>query len=782
VRRATAAAAVLGLSTTFSNLDAQNRLIDLDPFDRILLDEANENRELEVAPLDLHERKVPDPLPRSGTLRVRLVDRPLEEFDVRWMNIVGIDLFEGLVLEEARQLAKEGRFKEAHEDLTYLSRVHPRVPGLEQTTDDILESEATWAFQHGSHERAWMVLTALYERRPDRAGIDRALESIADRLLQSHVSANRFHSARQFVDVLDSRFGPAGRSVAARWQAKLSELAAERLDAARVEFASGNIGGARLAVEGALDVAPDLAAAQTLAKEIAAARPRVVVAVLAEAPQRLTRRMDDWASRRIETLVDPPLVELSGFGAEGGEYRSAYGELVHDGDGTATSLTFTTTAPDDPSRTYDVARQLLTATTRLAVAARPQSDMGSAGSKDLLLERLAEIAVDGTQTLKLTWRRPHVRPEALLAIGISDTNELTAQSETAHENSVSRQSAGSFGVKSRERGELVLVRKGDVARFSRTTPVEVVERRFYSDDEAVEALERGDVDIVERVAASHATRLANRDDIVVGQYALPTVHVLVTSASAPLLQVPELRRAVLYGIDRQGIVEQILISNGPPRSSSVISGPFPLGKDIADPVGYAYNRAIAPRPYDPRLASTLAGVAARVARSGKDDAGDVRLAALTLVHPSQPIPKACCQLMSEQLAAVGIAVKLAEYSPEQLTAKKVDFDLRYAELAMWEPVVDARRLLGPRGELSRCSARMALALADVDRALNWQDVRQRLAEVHRIAQDELIVLPLWQTTNYFAYRRSIQGISSRPVTLYQGIDAWDLSGDWEGAP
>jgi hypothetical protein len=758
-------------------LAAQDRLIDSEPFDRVILDDANENRELEVAPLDLHERRVPEPLPHSGTLRVRLIDRPLEEFDVRWMNIVGIRLFETLVLDEAKQFAQDGRFKEAHENLTFLSRWSPVVGGLDRATEDILEAEATWAFQHSDFERAWMVLTALYERNPDRAGVSSAVRSIADRLLATHVSKGQFGTARRLLQVLQDRFGPTGRSEAARWRERLQAMAVERLSTARAAFAAGNLDEARRAVEGALDVLPDLADARTLAGEIASARPRVVVAVLAEAPQRLTRRLDDWGSRRIEPLVDPPLVELRGFGAEGGEYRSAYGELLQDAGGRATSLVFAAYASGDRPGPHDVARQLLLAAygTGTLDTADSGRNGSMAGRREFLTGQLAQIAVDGAQTLKLTWQHPHVRPEALLRVGISGSGATIdgAQANQAH---------GLFGIKGREQDEFVLVRKAEAAGLSPTAPVEIVERLFDSDDEAVAALLRGDVDMVERIAATHATRLAQRNDVVVEPYALPTVHVLVTSASAPLLQVPELRRALLYGVDRQGIVEQLLVSDGPSRSASVVSGPFLTGRDFADPMGYAYNRAIAARPYDPRLAATLAGVAARVGRPEGKDAQEAKLPVLTLAHPSQPMPRAACQLMSEQLAAVGIALKLVEYSPEQLSSSQREFDLRYAELAMWEPVVDARRLLGPRGELGHCSARMALALADVDRARNWQDVRQRLGDVHRIAQDELAVIPLWQTTNYFAYRKRVEGVPERPVTLYQGVDAWDLSGEWEATP
>jgi ABC-type oligopeptide transport system substrate-binding subunit len=68
------------------------------------------------------------------------------------------------------------------------------------------------------------------------------------------------------------------------------------------------------------------------------------------------------------------------------------------------------------------------------------------------------------------------------------------------------------------------------------------------------------------------------------------------------------------------------------------------------------------------------------------------------------------------------------------------------------------------------------ALARLDAATNWNDVRARLNELHEIVHHELPVIPLWQTANFFAYRASINGIGESPLTLYQNIEQWQLAG------
>ena len=144
--------------------------------------------------------------------------------------------------------------------------------------------------------------------------------------------------------------------------------------------------------------------------------------------------------------------------------------------------------------------------------------------------------------------------------------------------------------------------------------------------------------------------------------------------------------------------------------------------------------------------------------------------------------------MREQLGREGITIKLIECSSEELTTGALDYDFRYAELAVWEPVVDAQRLLGNQGLAKGAqSPYLDAALRRLDESTNWKDVRTRLAEIHEIAHHDLPIIPLWQTVNYFAYRSSLhrrrwirrgktlQGVGESPLTLYQNVDDWNTS-------
>ncbi len=266
----------------------------------------------------------------------------------------------------------------------------------------------------------------------------------------------------------------------------------------------------------------------------------------------------------------------------------------------------------------------------------------------------------------------------------------------------------------------------------------------------------------------------------IANYKLPTVHVLIPNLKRPLLAKREFRRALCFGIDRQAIVERVLLGGRSIQGFEPLSGPFPAGASLNDPAGYAYNHQIAPRQFEPRLAAILATVAWSSVQhptgKNKEQIAATDIPELTLAHPEDPVARVACQSIQTMLVHEGIPVKLREFTADELTTGKVDCDLRYAELTIGEPVADARSILGPGGLAGDTqSSYLNATVRDLNKATNWKDVRAHLAELHEIANHELPVIPLWQTVNYFAFRDSIRGIDASPVALYQNIEQWSIS-------
>ena len=203
----------------------EERLIDRDPFDRVYLDAANDNKVFDVLPLDLPNRRVPDPLPRTGTIEARLVDAPTRPYQIRWVNIVQIKLYPQLLLDEAIQLTRADKFDDAYDYLVMLADTDRNLPGLAAAMDNFLYRNAFASFQAGQHEDALSIISALYERNPEWPGLGNALNRIVDELIKVHVEQGEFKTARQLLDSLPNRYATIEITCIPKWNRQIASCA-----------------------------------------------------------------------------------------------------------------------------------------------------------------------------------------------------------------------------------------------------------------------------------------------------------------------------------------------------------------------------------------------------------------------------------------------------------------------------------------------------------------------------------------------------------------------------
>ncbi len=86
--------------------------------------------------------------------------------------------------------------------------------------------------------------------------------------------------------------------------------------------------------------------------------------------------------------------------------------------------------------------------------------------------------------------------------------------------------------------------------------------------------------------------------------------------------------------------------------------------------------------------------------------------------------------------------------------------------------MDAPRLLGAEGLTRGCSSPMSQALGELAAATRWTDAVACLHRIDRVAHDEVAVVPLWQLSDCFAYRKGFEGIKARTLSLYQDVEHW----------
>ena len=67
---------------------------------------------------------------------------------------------------------------------------------------------------------------------------------------------------------------------------------------------------------------------------------------------------------------------------------------------------------------------------------------------------------------------------------------------------------------------------------------------------------------------------------------------------------------------------------------------------------------------------------------------------------------------------------------------------------------------------------LSLTLRRLDEAANWKDARDTLHELHRLLYEDVTLLPLFQTIDYFVYQAGLSGIQDRPIAFYQNVERW----------
>ena len=735
---------------------SEDFLYEEEPYDQITLNAEHDGAVLKVLPMELPDRTVP-PDPKDGMFRIQLVDRPQKAFDISFADIAKIELFEQLLVDRAAQLTEQGDFDAAYDYIQHLYVNYPKYAAVPALVQQYLTSNALASFRTDRYDDALMLLEEAYRIDPQRPGISKSIGSVANKWIESYFQEQDYVSVQWALDRMRTRYAEQQEQLIETWTNRLQQLAQQKLQEARKSHSEGRYRDAQTILREAFSAAPELAADRELVVELMQDYPIVAVGVMQPALTQDADRLDDWASRRSGRLVHRTLLERTGYGADGGQYACPWGGLTLSDDGR--NLTFQirndpTVAPDETSLTgYDVAQLLLGPSGPLAYTTAPA---WAQLAKSVTVQDVFQVHVE--------LNRSHVRPEAFLRWAISP-----AEASSHNENFAD----GPYHIVESSEQKVIYATRGGYPLTGPTQPKEIVEQHFANVEQAISSLAQGSIDVVDRIPPRHLPSVQNRSSVVLERYDVPTVHLLIPNHRDRRLARPEFRLALLYGINRNLILERTILGDQKIDGCRVLSGPFPFGYGADDNIGYANDKEIVPRPFDPEMAIVLAHAFGKPTVKGAEETDESQPEPLILYYPDTELPRAACHAIAEQLTILRIPCS-AKPLPRGATRPDSEWDLVYAELTMSEPVIDARRLLGTKG-LARTSGHyLPSALRELDTATNWRQARESLHRIHRLVHDQVTVIPLWQIAEHFAYRNILNGVGSQPVSLYQNIERWQV--------
>jgi hypothetical protein len=719
------------------------------PFDMIILTAEAGGDQVRAVDIDFPGDTPPSNPNPEDELEVELLIYPGRRYKIFWRDIAQVKTFEMMIMEAAQEKFGQEDYANAFEHLNYLIENYPSVPGLEDTKQRFLMESASGLFKKQKLSQALAVLEEIRRSYP-RLRVDQvsnAISAASSQLIQKFYDDGELQVAQQMVARLKKDYGPSLK-VVQDWEGRFRELAIEYETEAKRLLASKDYHESR-------------AAALKMLAEIESAHPTLRVGVFETTATPDPTSLNDWPSRRVGALITQPMFEFQDTGPEGGKYNFILGKYEISPDQTEFSLQFNKAAimrPEYPDA-FEVAQSML----KKALPKNAAYDAGWAA----LFQR---VEVDGRDFLRVKLRQSHVLPIAFMQWPIENV-KLGQNAVKTGLYRLEKESTSEVGTPLKQS---IFVWNQANVQAAAGQPVDIIEQQFEKPYDAIASLLSSRIDVIDRVFPSDAKILAADRRIKIEPYALPIVHLLVPKSDHPYVASVMFRRGLLYAIDRVGILQGALLGGPITPESRPISGPFPVGTDAEDPLAYAYNQEIEVQAHDLNLGKLLVESVKKnfADNAEKNHTPLPELKQIVLGVPDFEAARVAGEEFVQQWIRIGVPARV-----EVITAANKDtpVDIMYVTAAMWEPAIDALRLMGEGGAAQSNDPFIIQSLTKLRAARNWREVRAACQELHQLVDSHLPILPLYQIGEAFAYRSTMTGVPKRPVTLYQNLQRWRVT-------
>jgi len=788
-------------------------------FCRMTLTDAEGKGTFDIFPIEFPGGRKPATLPRSGDITVRFLEIPTEEYLISWSAIANVETFNELVFQELRErqpgilrlvaslpqatpgyvIDPNDPLKKTLEELygyyDYLSKSYDPPPGLAEPYRQFLLGEAIYYGRHRDWVNAIARLERLYADQKDYPNLTDHWGTIFNEILKDATDRENYKEARRLYHLFQTRF--PGHAVANRWKSAYNHRAQKLFDESKTAFESGDFVLAIQKIETATAIEPDLSGLREHAQSLHAVYPSLTIGVSETIPAAsivrnspensfvLTNAHSPLAASRQQRLLYRNFVEQVGFEVEGGKYFSPYGTLSREDYGRTLRLQ----RDNSPVAAFDIAESLL----RLSDPARNSSFA-------LWMNLIESIEIAEHDRLAIRLYEQHVLPESMFRVPVF---------HSGYDRTVSRPTDGTgpyFRQDDAARPEWAIFHAAaDSVLPVASGPKMIRELSVSETQEGLKLLAEKKILALDRLAPWEIARepgLAEQfaEQYAVGRYATPTVLFLVPNRNRPLPASRTFRRALLYGLNRQAIVQQL---SGTASTVELISGVAPKGTSDVDPIGYGYDPMIAPRLYDPKLAVALCLMSISHARDKnllQEDEEPRRKRAIqlasdmpeiVLAHPNNTASQATAQMIWRQWESIGIPVRLVPYSADEPIGRGNRVDFWFVACPIFEPMFDVRAILSADGLVGASSVYMDLALKKLEQAKEWPDIARELRAIHRLTFEETSVLPLWQQKDCFLIHKELLGVLGREslpesrsvpfnelLHFYQNVEHWRVPFVW----
>jgi len=264
------------------------------------------------------------------------------------------------------------------------------------------------------------------------------------------------------------------------------------------------------------------------------------------------------------------------------------------------------------------------------------------------------------------------------------------------------------------------------------------------------ALQSGEVDVIENPPPSELASIEASEEL----YSIIEPKARSVFLGFNLEEIPdvEVRRAIAYAIDSEAIVENVLEGVGRPATTSLTPPEYVSGND---PVGLGH---------DPDKARRL------LEEAGVEDLE------LELVLPTERYLKdqEIAEVIQDQLAEIGVTVRLNVQEPGTWFQSLLDHETQLYwlgwGLSSGDPAEMLRRVFHSEelNNMSQYDNEEVDELLDRLRELEVGSAQrnQVIQQIEQIVvEDDVVVVPVYQMSNFYAARSGVQGVHTTPTEL-----------------
>lgn len=691
-------------------------------------------------------------------LRISLWDAPGEsEYLIETRVIERIIYFEDLILQRVQLLLDQNDTLRAYELLTLIDRRQRGWPESDKAIQRFHYVEAGVQLTNDRPEDALRSLEALLAMNPQYEGMSERAGEAVNILVQRAVDASDFRGARHYLARL-ARFRPV-HSVYLRWKQELLSRTQSEMQIASM-LARDDPRAAAHRIDAAARIWPDTPGLRELHRSLLEAAQFLKVGVLTFAGDSPAYPFPTRADLRSRSLTELRLFEPGRIDESGVRYRSGICEEWEPTDlGRELRLNVAARRALWESRPGISALEIQQTLQRRLDPASPDFD-----------ERIAAL-VTGVEArspweVVISFRKPPLRPESLLALPLlapPGDSDLAADLTPGARRALGRGNASlaaRFQLERRDDDDQSLLRVREPNGKSKQRYLtDLDEHRYESWERSLQALLRGDADILPYARLADAKLLQSDGRFFTVPAAIPETHLLQINPESAALKNGPLRRALLAAIPREQLLRDVVLKDADPAWGRLTTAPFPISS-------FAYNRVLAQPVYDPLLAASLLLTA-------RKELG-LETVRLRLAHPGDDDIRRLCDELILAWKRVGIEVELVD--PRGKPGEP-PWDLAFRTLQLADPAVELWPLVtgAERTEIASLAPlpdRLRQSLLGLEQAGDWTTATNLIQQLQVDMLAEARWIPLWEVEQFWIARRRLGGVPSPLLNPYHNAEKW----------